>query len=55
MSEEILKEIKQDIKEMRKDLHELKKEFWLFKGKSIGILTFLTTGISFLIDFIKHK
>jgi len=55
MSEETLREIKEDIKEMRKDLHDLKKEFWVFKGKSIGILTFLTTGISFLIDFMKHK
>jgi hypothetical protein len=61
-NQELLKAIEQNRKEQKgesekiqDELKELKKEFYLFKGKAFGFISVLTTGITFLVDFLKHK
>jgi uncharacterized membrane protein YukC len=61
-NQELMQEIKdlrkeqaEQHREMQKELSELKKEFFVFKGRSLGFITFLTTGIGFLFDYLKHK
>ncbi len=61
-NQEIMKEIRElrkeqidSHKEMQNELKELKKEFYLFKGKTFGFISILTTGISFLVDYLKTK
>ncbi len=61
-NQELLKAIEQNRKEQKgesekiqDELKELKKEFYLFKGKAFGFISVLTTGISLLVDFLKHK
>jgi hypothetical protein len=61
-NQELLKAIEQNRKEQKSEsekiqdeLKELKKEFYLFKGKAFGFISVLTTGITFLVDFLKHK
>jgi hypothetical protein len=49
------KEQKSESEKIQDELKELKKEFYLFKGKAFGFISVLTTGITFLVDFLKHK
>jgi hypothetical protein len=54
-----IRELKNDMqeahKEQREEMAELKKEFYLFKGKAFGLISFLTTGIGFFINYLKDK
>jgi hypothetical protein len=54
-----IRELRTDMKEAHieqaREIADLKKEFYLFKGKAFGFISILTTGIGFLIDYIKHK
>lgn len=52
---DLRKEQSEQHKEMQSELKELKKEFYLFKGKTAGLITIFTTGISFLLDYLKTK
>ena len=52
---ELRKEQVDSHREMQQEIKELKKEFYLFKGKAFGFITFLSTGIGFLLDYLKHK
>lgn len=61
-NQEIMQEIKElrkeqldSHKEMQLELKDLKKEFYLFKGKSIGMISFLSVIVGYAIDFFKHK
>ena len=61
-NQELLKAIEQnredsreEFKELKSEIKELKKEFYLFKGKAFGFISILTTGISFLVDYLKTK
>lgn len=47
-------ELLTEIRELRQDIKELKKEFYLFKGKSAALITFLTAVSSYIVDLIKH-
>jgi len=42
-----------EIRELRRDIKELKKEFYLFKGKSLGLISILSVLASYLMDIIK--
>ena len=54
-----IKELKEDMqaahREQREEMRELKKEFYLFKGKAFGLISILTTGIGFFINYLKDK
>lgn len=52
---ELRKEQIESHKEMQQEIKDLKKEFYLFKGKAFGFISILTTGVGFLIDYLKHK
>lgn len=52
---DLRKEQSEQHKEMQRELKELKKEFYIFKGKSLGMISVLTTFISLAIEFIKGK
>ena len=61
-NQEIMKELRElrkeqvdSHKEMQAEIKELKKEFYLFKGKAFGFISLLTTGVGFLVDYLKHK
>lgn len=52
-------ELYKEIKELRRDFQEFKdnhhKEFYLFKGKAFGFITFLSVVFGFIADFINKK
>lgn len=50
-NEELLAEIRL----VREDIKELQREFYIFKGKSFGVIAVLSVVFSFLSDFIKQR
>ena len=54
-----IKELKEDMqaahREQREEMRELKKEFYLFKGKAFGLISILTTGFGFFINYLRDK
>lgn len=61
-NQELMREIKElrkeqvdSHREMQAEIKELKREFYLFKGKAFGFISLLTTGVGFLVDYLKHK
>lgn len=52
---DLRKEQSEQHREMQSELKELKKEFYIFKGRTLGMVSVLTTFISLAIEFIKGK
>lgn len=46
-------ELLAEIRELRNDIKELKKEFYLFKGKSLSLISILSVVASYVMDYIK--
>lgn len=54
---EQIKELRQEMKDcfqkQQEDHQKLHKEFYVFKGKALGFLSFLSVIFSYAIDYIK--